>query len=164
MSKKGFLKKLLLVVDSHETSIVAAKYAVILARELEGIELHCISVVNTSTLKELMKSGIFVQSESSEYAGELEKNAERYLAYVSELAGKKNISVTKTIKEGSIHGKIIETAKDIGADMIIVAEWPHLSIRRNLLDNEHRIMTEEALIPVLVIPKSEDIEKQYLKL
>ena len=121
MGKKGFLKKLLLVVDSHETSIYAAKYAVILAKALEGVELHCISVVNTSTLKELMKSKIFVQSESSEYAAELERNAERYLDYVSELAGKKNVSVNISYTLDDV-SDLIDKFMEISPKTLLVAE------------------------------------------
>ena len=162
--KKAFIKKILLVVDGHDRSIKAAKYAILLSHNLKTAELYGIAVVDTKTLRELMKSKIFIESESYEYAEELKKNAGRYLNFVEELAKKKDLEIKKVIKEGSIHGKVIETADEIDADLIIVAGWHHTVARRDMIDNEHKHIAEGAQTPVIVIPDNDKIDLEYKKL
>ncbi len=89
---KPIISNIVTAVTGSDASIMAAKYAIVMAK-LYRCRLSAVYVVDTATIKQLTLSRIFIQEESVEYEKSLEANGERYLAFVkgSFLMGYSNV-------------------------------------------------------------------------
>ena len=88
------IKNALLVISGTEASVNAARYAIMLCKEMD-INLHVIYVIDTATIKELMMSNIFIEEESKEYEKSLQQNGEKYLNHIEEMAKSKKFKMTR---------------------------------------------------------------------
>ena len=66
-----FIKKIIVAISGSDSSINGAKYAIMLAK-MYKLDLSVVYVVDTSTLKELLISKIFIEEESAEFENNLE--------------------------------------------------------------------------------------------
>ena len=82
---KPLISNIVTGITGSNASILAAKYAIVLAK-LYRCRLTAVYVVDTATIKQLALTKIFIQEESIEYEKSLEANGERYLSFVEELA------------------------------------------------------------------------------
>jgi len=101
-------------VTGTDASILAAKYAIVLAKAYH-CKLTAVYVVDTATIKQLTLSKIFIQEEASEYERSLENNGTRYLAFVDELARAKSVKVEKVLRKGAIFTEILHVADEKNA-------------------------------------------------
>ncbi|MCK5266906.1 MAG: universal stress protein [Spirochaetes bacterium] len=163
--KKGMYQKAILAVDGSEEGLRAAKFAVMLSKNL-SIELLALYVVDTATIKELLLSKIFIDEESKEYESSLEKNGDKYLKLVNEMALSKKVKIETILEHGSIYGKIIEMALEKNADLIILGGRKKTLKKdpssRDLLSNEYIKVLRESAVSVLFV-KGEEIDKQFDK-
>lgn len=154
------MEKILVAVSGTETSIVAAQYAVALAKTL-GSELLAVYVVDTGTLQDLLTARIFVQAESLEYERDLEEDGRRYLKYVEKLGAQKQFQVQSKLLSGHVHTEIIEVAKEEGVDLIVLGEiTPMMTRLESQMDQSERILYD-APCPVLVVKDEELVEEIY---
>ena len=152
---------MLVTISGSETSINDAKYGIMLAKS-QKLELNVIYVVDTSTIQDLVLSKIFIQEESAEYENNLRENGKRYLNYAEELAQSKGVKIVKHLKSGAISTQILDTAEDIGADMILLGSWEMNRSRRDLMSRFHTDVIMDAKMPVLIV-KDSDISLQFDK-
>ncbi|MDP3179143.1 MAG: universal stress protein [Spirochaetaceae bacterium] len=145
---KGPLKKLLVVVNGAESSILAAKYAIALAKSY-GASVTAAYTVDTATIRQLSMSRIFVDEESAEYERSLEETGKRYLAFVEELAKAKGQSVSTLLLKGSIAGEIVKAAEEIGADCIVIGGGERDSSYRDVIVEANREIARLSTCPIL---------------
>lgn len=158
---KPIVKKILVAISGSNSSINAAKYAIMLAKTFKW-ELSVVYVIDTTTLKELLLSKIFIEEESNEYEKNLEANGVRYLSYVEELAKKKSIKINKILKRGSIASMIMEASEDEDADLIILGGWEVDRSKRDLISKAHMDLLMDSKKSVLIM-KEEEIENMFKK-
>jgi len=156
---KSLISHILVAVTGSDASILAAKYAIVLAKQYH-CKLTAVYVVDTATIRQLTLSKIFIQEEAAEYEKSLETNGERYLAYVDELAHAKGVKAEKIMKKGSIFTEILHAAEDKKADLILLGGWEKDTKTRDIIGHSHReIMINSKCSVVLV--KEPSIEQIY---
>lgn len=154
-----FIKKVIVAISGSDSSINGAKYAIMLAK-MYKLDLSVVYVVDTSTLKELLISKIFIEEESAEFEHNLEANGNRYLDYIEELAKDKGVKVNKILKRGGVVTQILEAAEESGSDLIVLGAWQKNRAKRDLITRFHIDLLMDAKKPVLLV-KEEEIETMF---
>ncbi len=141
--------RILVYLDGSESSMSAAMYAVLLAKS-SGAQLHALYCVNTKALGDLVKAGIFVSQEKTEYMGDLQKDAQRHIRHIKKLAEQKDVPVTGVIVEGSPSHEVSRYIKDKKVDLLVLGSVNTIRSRREELASESDRMLRTATCPVLV--------------
>jgi nucleotide-binding universal stress UspA family protein len=150
---------LLVAVSGSEASLLAAKYAVVMAK-LYKCSLTAVYVVDIATIRQLTLSRIFVSEESREYERSLEENGQRYLAFVEELARAKGVKIDKEIRRGAIHTEILNAAEDHETDLIVLGGWERERSSREILSHIPLEIMIGAQCPVYVV-KEPNVDHIY---
>lgn len=118
------LKRLLVAVNGSEHSVLAAKYAIMLAKQ-HRCPLKAVYVVDTATIRALTLTKVFVPEEGDECTENLEANGLRHLATVAELGKSKGVTVDTELRRGAIFSEIVTAADEYRASMILVGGRAH---------------------------------------
>ena len=148
------IHKILIYIDGTEPAVLAAHYAVCLAKMLHA-ELSALFVVNTKALGTLVKSRIFLEDEETEYHNDLNADADRYLNHIKTIGQAKGIDITLINESGSVSGEIKRCVKENNIDLLIIGELSKIRSRRDQFYDE----TERAMRSVpcsVLIVKDED--------
>ena len=121
MAETRGIGRILVSIGGNERSLLAAQYAVALARLL-GAELVAVYVVDTKILAGLLKARIFVRMEEMDYARDLEEDGRRYLNHVRDLAEAKGVTVSTVLEKGEVHTIVTAKARETGADLLVMGE------------------------------------------
>ena len=78
---KPLFSNIVVAVSGSDASILAAKYAIVMAKAYR-CRISAVYVVDTATIRQLTLSKIFIQEESQDYEKGLHANGERYLSFV----------------------------------------------------------------------------------
>ena len=117
---KPIISNIITAVTGSDASIMAAKYAIVMAKAYR-CRLSAVYVVDTATIKHLTLSKIFIMEESSEYEKSLEANGQRYLSFVEELAHAKGVKIEKEIRRGAVYTELLAAADEREANTIILS-------------------------------------------
>ena len=120
---KPLIKKVLVAVNGSQSSIRAAMYGIILAKQ-NHCAVRFVYVVDTATLKRLTIGKFLVQDESDGFEGALRSDGEKYLDYVTELAKRKGIKAEAELREGSVWVEVVQAADAFGANLILLGGHP----------------------------------------
>jgi len=156
---KQLISNIVTAVTGTDASILAAKYAIVLAKQYH-CKLTAVYVVDTATIKQLTLSKIFIQEEAADYIKNLENNGERYLTYIEELANAKGIKIEKIIRKGSIYTEILHAADDKKADLILLGGWEKDTKTRDIIGHSHREIMANAKCSVILV-KEPNIDQIY---
>ncbi|MBQ1949888.1 MAG: universal stress protein [Treponema sp.] len=158
---KSLLKNIIISINGSQSSIHAAMYGIMLAKQYEAA-LKVVFVVDTATIKFLLNSKFFVPEERDSYTEALRKDGRTYLDYVKKLASSKGVELQTELLEGSVCTEVIKAADDFKSDMLIIggkegkgAQLPFPESRRNLVTTAREEIVNFAHCPVLVIHKPE---------
>jgi len=154
------IKKILVVINGTEQSYIASLYAVYLAT-LMKCELIGMYVINEKALNDLLKVKIFIDEEKVDYEKDMEKDADRYLSQFEQTAGKKNISLVKAVKKGSVHEEVVKYVKDEEVDLVVIGELKKIVSVKDVAYDEMERVLRVAKVPVLVAKGKEKIEMLY---
>lgn len=158
---KPLFQKIVVAVNGSESSLHAAMYGILLSKQYK-CELKAIYVVDTSTLRQLTMSKIFLEEESSEYELQLEEDGKHYLSYLENLAKEKGVKIKTELKKGAIWSELIKAADEFEADLILVGGREQ-AVGSGLHDTISRTNSEivgSAPCNVLVV-KMPEIEKLF---
>ena len=150
MTKPFPITNILLVVDSTESGLRAAHYAVLLAKSTES-RITAASVVDTDTLKQLLTKRILVAVEMEEFEDELEDSGRKYIEEVKRMAQAEGVSIETVQLKGSIHNAIVTEQKNRGADLVIIGGFKSSVTQKDLVARERQLILDQAKCPVLVI-------------
>jgi nucleotide-binding universal stress UspA family protein len=154
------VKKILVYIDGSEESVTAAQFAVVLAKDLRA-ELSAIYVINTRALDDLVKSRIFLASEQEDYAHDIEKDAERYLNHVKNLAAQKGVTLRAVKKRGTPFLEIKSEIEAWGVDLFVIGEISKIRSRRDEFFNETERAMRNVRCSVLMVKDEERVWKMY---
>jgi len=146
----NLFEKILLVVDGAEPSIAAANYAVQLAVQTGG-HIIAVFVVDTATMEYLTRMHIFIAEEREEFERDLQKTGERYLEYVRTIGRNHKIEIETVQKRGSFHQTILQEARKLAANVIVMGGWRHSITAKDTTSVERQLVLNETELPVLVI-------------
>ena len=155
------ISNIVTAVTGTDASILAAKYAIILAKNYH-CKLTAVYVVDTATIKQITLSKIFLKEEGAEYERSLENNGKRYLKFVEELARAKGVKAEQIMRKGAIYTEILSVADEKKADLIILGGWEKDTKTRDIIGHSHREIMANAKCSVLLV-KEPDIDKIYKK-
>jgi nucleotide-binding universal stress UspA family protein len=147
-------------VDGSEDSLSAVMYAILLAKQ-DASKLDAMYVVNTRALSELVKSGIFIDSERSAYQRDLHKDAERYLKHATKLAKMKNVAISCITEEGSAHRIVRDYIKENGIDLLVLGGMSTIRSRLDDLNSETDRMVRTVTCPVMLVRDEEDVWNSF---
>jgi nucleotide-binding universal stress UspA family protein len=156
---KPLISNIVVGINGSDASILAAKYAIVLAKQ-QHCRLTAVYVVDTATIRQLTLSKIFIQEESQEYERSLEDNGRRYLAFVEELARPKGIKIEKEIRNGAVYTEILKVAEEKKADVILLGGWEKDRSTRDIIGQSYREIMVNAKCSVLLV-KEPDIDQLY---
>ncbi|MFO7821494.1 MAG: universal stress protein [Lentisphaeria bacterium] len=146
----NLFNSMLLVVDGSEPSIAAAHYAVDLASQSGG-RITAIYVVDTATMEYLTQMKIFVSEEREEFEKELEQTGRRYLDFVRTIAEKEGHEVDTIIDNGTFHQVVLQAARDLPADVVVLGGWRRSITRKDVTSVERQLILDQADCPVIVV-------------
>ncbi|MDR0598878.1 MAG: universal stress protein [Treponema sp.] len=156
---KGLFSNVVVAVSGSDASILASKYAIVLAK-LYRCRLSAVYVIDTATIRQLTLSKIFIQEESLEYEKSLEANGERYLSFVEELARAKGVKIEREIRRGAVYTEILGAADERKADLILLGGWERDRNARDIISHSHREIMVSAKCSVLLV-KEPSIDQLY---
>jgi len=156
---KPLISNIVTAVTGTDASILAAKYAIVMAK-IYHCKLTAVYVVDTATIKQLTLSKIFIQEESIEYEKSLEANGNRYLTFVDELANAKGIKLERIMRKGAIYTEILSVADDKKADLILLGGWEKETKTRDIIGHSHREIMANAKCSVMLV-KEPTIDQIY---
>jgi nucleotide-binding universal stress UspA family protein len=156
---KALFSNIVVAVSGSDASILASKYAIILAK-LYRCRLSAIYVIDTATIRQLTLSKIFIQEESLEYEKSLEANGERYLSFVEELARAKGVKIEREMRRGAVYTEILGAADERKADLILLGGWEKDRNARDIITQAHREIMVSAKCSVLLV-KEASIDQLY---
>jgi nucleotide-binding universal stress UspA family protein len=149
----NLLASCLLVVDGSDPCIAAANFAVELATQT-GSRITAVYVVDTATMDFLMQLRVFVREEREEFEADIERTGRRYLEYVSTIGQKHGVAVSPVLRKGRFHTAILQEARDLRVNAIIMGGWRRSITRKDATAVERQLILDLADCPVIVV-KSE---------
>ena len=156
---KPLFSNIITGVTGSDASIMAAKYAIVMAKTYR-CHLKAVYVVDTATIKQLTMSKIFIQEESIEYEKSLEANGERYLSFVEELAHAKGVKIEREMRKGAVYTEILTAASECKADLLIMGGWEKDRSVHDIIGHAHREIIYNSKCSVLIV-KNEGIDQLY---
>jgi nucleotide-binding universal stress UspA family protein len=156
---KPIISHIVAVVTGSDASILAAKYAIVMAKAYR-CKMTAVYVVDTATIRQLTLSKIFIQEESQDYEKSLTANGERYLSFVEELARAKGVRIEREIRQGAVYTEILTVADDRKADLIVLGGWEKDRSPRDIISHAHREIMVNAKCSVLLV-KEPGIDLMY---
>jgi len=157
---KALISHIVTAVTGTDASILAAKYAIVMAKQY-SCKLTAVYVVDSATIRQLTLSKIFIQEEAADYERSLEQNGKRYLAFVDELAQAKGVKVDKVMRKGAIFTEVLHVADDKKADLILLGGWEKDTKTRDIIGHSHREIMANSKCSVMLVkePKIDQIYK-----
>ena len=137
-------KKILIPFDGSESSKRAAEKAFELAVD-QGSEVYGLKVI--SFIGELITPS---DSLWATIEADLREKARKILEELEKMAENKGVKITTTVKEGSAEIEVINHAKEIGADLIVMSISGKGGMGSYLGKTTDRVM-REAPCPVMVV-------------
>ena len=153
---RPLFRKVIVAVNGSEHSIHAAMDGILLSKQYK-CELRAVYVVDTSALRQLTMSKIFMEDESFHYERRLCDDGKRYLSYLESIAREKGVVISTELKKGSIWSELIKSSEDFGADLILLGGKEHIygksgsSVHRDKISATNAEIIGSALCNVLVV-------------
>jgi len=143
------MKKILVPVDFSEITTEVLDYAIHFASE----EADTITVLHVAPMNPIYPGPdaepVMIQTYVDE---ELEREKEELQA-IKEHIQKQGVKADSVLLQGSIIDTIIEEAKELQADMIVMGKESHGLLYRTLLGTTSEGVIRRARIPVLIVPE-----------
>ena len=160
MSMDGPIRKILIFVDGSEECISAAQYGISLAKALQA-ELSALYVVNVSLLQELTKAKIFVKIEEMDYEADLERDGQRYLNYISELARAKGVPIRTELTKGVVNKEVVRKVDEWGIDLLLMGELEPVLSRKDTYHDEAELIFRKTRCSVVIVKDPRRVEAIY---
>lgn len=144
------VRNILLVVDSSDAAVRAARKAIELAADL-GAKVDAVCVVDTGTLRQLLTGKILVAEEMEEFEDDLAVGGRKYLRMVEELATDYDVPLETHLLKGSWSPAILAEAKRIDADLVVLGGFKYSMVKRDLVCKQKQTVIDDAPCPVLIV-------------
>ena len=143
------LKKLLVPIDFSDCSKKALQYAIPLAREY-GSEILLLHVVPINYASSEFTSAGYTSIESG-----MREVGEEKLSQLISSELRETVTIESAVHIGMPAPEIIETARKLPADLIIISTHGHTGLKHVLLGSVAEHVVRQAPCPVLVVRERE---------
>lgn len=140
-------KKILVAVDGYAPSLGAAKEAVEMAGR-EGAEVMALQVTEEVPLLQMEK-----EMEAAVLKTRPQPLIDKPLDAIAAFGRQRGVTVATVRKSGPITGAILEVAKEMKSDLIVVGDSGRKGLQKLYLGSVARAVSEHARCPVLIIKK-----------
>ena len=151
------VRRMLVVVDGSRPALDAVDYAIALATRLY-CELIAAFVIDTAIMDYLLQMRILVKDEREDFEQDLEKKGRNTLARVRSQGEAHGIEIETILCKGRLHQTILQTARDLKVDTIVIGGWHEGSTLKDSSSVERQLVLDQAECPVIVI-KTPDTNK-----
>ncbi len=108
---------------------------------------------------------MLAKDEQTDYKVDLAYEGQNYLEYVSGLAAGKGVVAQTELRDGTVVTEILDTAKKLGADLIIVGARKQKKedrfVKRNVHSTHESDIIENSRIPILVVKPVDEIDAKF---
>ncbi|HTY45883.1 MAG TPA: universal stress protein [Patescibacteria group bacterium] len=157
------IKNILVPLAGGPPSLITAKYAIYVAKTMAA-KLTVVYVVNENVLQELLKSRIFVEIEARVYDRDLEEQGRLFLERVKKMAESKGVEFEGVLLRGVVHDEVINKARQINADLLVMGELKELLSRKEVFCDEGERIFRESPCAVVVVKNPPEVERLYKEL
>lgn len=140
-------QRILVGVDSTESSMAAGKLAVELASEHKA-DLTLVYVVNDDLAREL---SLALGQPEEQVRRDLESNGRRYLGEIGRLAAEAGVAAEQVVRRGSPPIELLAEASARGATLLVMGKTSAPPIRLRVRGRVLQRVLESAEVPVLVV-------------
>jgi nucleotide-binding universal stress UspA family protein len=141
---------ILLLVDSSETVVRAARLAVELAARHQT-KLYAVTVVDTETLTRLLEGRILVREEMEEFERDLTASSQRYLRMAARAAEEAGVEVEEVLLKGSWHQAVLAKQRELKAGLLVMGGFTYSMVKRDLVCRAKQLIIDDAPCPVLIV-------------
>jgi|WetSurMetagenome_2_1015567.scaffolds.fasta_scaffold622952_2 nucleotide-binding universal stress UspA family protein len=157
------VEHVMVAVGAFASSLVPAKYAVVLAKQL-GARLTAVHVVNEKMLQELLRTRVFVESEVRQYELDLEGQGKLSMERFTKMAETKGVRLEPLIVKGEISVEVARAAQELRADILVMGELKAVFSAKDVFYDEGERLFRSAPCPVLVVRCPGLVESLYKSL
>ena len=143
------MKKILVPVDFSDITTEVLDYAIHQAKEDAGF----ITVLHVTAPNPIFLGPDAEPAQIQTYVDEELEREKEELQAITEHIHKQGVEANSVLLQGSIIETIIEEAKEIHADMIVMGKESHGLLYRTLLGTTSEGVIRRARVPVLIIPE-----------
>lgn len=144
-------KKILVSTDGSDLSQKAANHALELAK-VTGASVVAVTVTPSYPVTYLEGSMPINSEQAKEVEAKWRAESQQFVSSIQDAGSKLGVTVDGVIvNNDSISDAILDTAKDTGADLIVMASHGRKGIARLLLGSETQHVLTSSPIPVLVL-------------
>jgi nucleotide-binding universal stress UspA family protein len=154
------IKNILVSVSGSPDSLIAAKYAICLARVMQT-KLFVVYAIDSKVLGELLKSRIFVEAEARAYERDLNQQGEVFLSRIKKMAESKKVACETFLLKGSVSDEVIVKINEVGADILVMGEMKELSSRSAIFYDEGERIFRKSPCSVLMVKNHAMVESLY---
>jgi nucleotide-binding universal stress UspA family protein len=144
------IKHVMVSVGAFSNSLVPAKYALALAKQLQA-KLTAVHVINEKVLQDLLKSRVFVETEARQYQRDLEEQGRVFLERLQKLAQEKGVVMETVLTSGEISVEVVKKAQELQADILVMGELKEVFSTRDFFYDEGERLFRRCFCPVLVV-------------
>lgn len=154
------IKTIAVSLSGSAASLVTAKYSIYLAKQLQA-KLYAIYVIDEKSLRDLLKTRIFVEIEAREYERDLAQQGSSLLERINKMAQSKSVECESLLLRGVIHTEVVNKTAELNADLLVIGELKEvLSLKEVFYDEGERIFRDSPC-PVVVVKNPENVERLY---
>ncbi|MDD4955520.1 MAG: universal stress protein [Candidatus Omnitrophica bacterium] len=157
------IKNIAVSLSGSAASLCTAKYAIYLAKQLNA-KLFAVYVIDARSLRELLKTGVFLEVEASEHERDLKDQGSNTLERVKKLAEVKKVEYEGILLKGVVHEEVTNAARNLPADLLVIGELRELASCREIFYDEGERIFRESPCPVVVVKNPEEVDRLYREL
>ncbi|MDP2923183.1 MAG: universal stress protein [Candidatus Omnitrophota bacterium] len=154
------IKTIVVSLAGSAASIVTAKYAIYLAKQLQA-KLFTLYVVDEKSLHDLLKTRIFVEVEAREYERDLIEQGRSLLERIHKMAQSKSVECESLLLKGVIYAEVVNKVAELNADLLVVGELREVRSLKDAFYDEGERIFRESPCPVVVVKNPENVERLY---
>ncbi len=143
------LKTILVPIDFSEASFKALRYAVPFAEQF-GATICLVHVIEGGSFANDLPNVVLVKSEEEQM-----RYASRELLNLAQREIEELVPVNPQVRVGKPFHEIVEVAKRLRADLVIIATHGHTGLKRALLGSTAELVVRHAPCPVLAVRETE---------
>jgi nucleotide-binding universal stress UspA family protein len=157
------IKNIIVSVTGVAESLVTVKYAIYLTKLLSA-RLTALYVVDEKSLRDLLKSRIFIEVEAREYERDLEDQGRYFMERIKKMAESKGIELEGIILRGVVHEEVVNKTRELGADLLVMGDLKEIMSMKEVFYSEGERIFRESPCPVVVAKNPQEIERLYREL